>query len=73
MILSFRSRIDGNQIRCEIGTDRALVAPVFCFSLMAAPKVVAGGTMLRRVAGYAEVALPDLAAASGAFVVTVEG
>lgn len=62
MILSFRSRIDGNQIRCEIGTDRALAAPVFCFSLMAAPKVVAGGTMLRRVAGYAEVALPDLAA-----------
>ena len=62
MTLTFTSRIDGRQIRCEIGTDRALAAPVFCFSLMAAPKVVSGGTLVRRVAGYAEVALPDLAA-----------
>ncbi len=62
MTFSFRTRIDGRQIRCEIGSDRALAAPVLCFSLMAAPKVVSGGTLVRRVAGYAEVALPDLAA-----------
>ena len=62
MTLTFQSRIDGKMIRCEIGTDRPLTAPVFCFSLMAAPKVISGGTMVRRVAGYAEVALPDLAA-----------
>ena len=62
MSLSFSARIDGRRILCEIGTDRALVAPVFCFSLMAAPAVVSGGTLVRRVAGYAEVALPDLAA-----------
>lgn len=62
MTLTFASRIDGNQIRCVIGTDRPLAAPVFCFSLMAAPKVISGGEMARRVAGYAEVALPDLAA-----------
>lgn len=62
MTLTFTSRIDGTQIRCVIGSDRPLQAPVFCFSLMAAPKVISGGTMVRRVAGYAEVALPDLAA-----------
>lgn len=60
MTLTFRSHIDGNQIRCLVGSDRPLSAPVLCFSLMAAPKVVSGGTMVRRVAGYAEVALPDL-------------
>jgi hexosaminidase len=60
MTLTFASRIDGRQIRCRIGTDRPLVAPVFCFSLLAAPAVVSGGTLVRRVAGYAEIALPDL-------------
>jgi hexosaminidase len=60
MTLTFRTRIDGNQIRCLVGSDRPLTAPVLCFSLMAAPKVISGGTMVRRVAGYAEVALPDL-------------
>lgn len=60
MTLTFASWIDGNQVRCRIGSDRPLAAPVLCFSLMAAPKVISGGTMVRRVAGYAEVALPDL-------------
>jgi hexosaminidase len=60
MTLTFTSRIDGNRIRCRIGTDCPLAAPIFCFSLMAAPKAVSGGTLVRRVAGYAEVALPDL-------------
>ncbi len=60
MTLTFASRIDGIQIRCLIGSDRPIAAPTLCFSLMAAPKVVSGGTMVRRVAGYAEIALPDL-------------
>ncbi len=64
MTLTFTSRIDGTQIRCLIGSDRPLAAPIFCFSLMAAPKVISGGTMVRRVAGYAEIALPDLVAGS---------
>ena len=50
MSLTFASRIDGTRIRCVIGTDRALTAPVLCFSLMAAPKVISGGTMVRPVA-----------------------
>ncbi|NHB78032.1 beta-N-acetylhexosaminidase [Rhodobacter sp. M37P] len=58
--MTFRARIDGRQIHCAIGADRPLAAPVFCFSLMAAPKVVSGGALIRRVAGYAEVSLPDL-------------
>lgn len=60
MTLTFTSRIDGTRIRCLIGSDRPLAAPVLCFSLLAAPKVIAGGTLVRQVAGYAEVALPDL-------------
>ncbi|MDP2741021.1 MAG: family 20 glycosylhydrolase [Pseudorhodobacter sp.] len=56
----FSARIDGAQIHCEIGSDTALAAPVLCFSLMAPVRVVCGGTLLRSVAGYAEVALPDL-------------
>jgi hexosaminidase len=60
MTLSFDARIAGREILCRIGTDRPLAAPVFCFSLMAAPRVVSGGILLRRTAGYAEVALPDL-------------
>jgi hexosaminidase len=60
MNLSFSAAIEGDQIICQIGSDTALRAPIFCFSLMAAPRVVAGGQMLRRLAGYAEVILPDL-------------
>ncbi|MFN3578156.1 MAG: family 20 glycosylhydrolase, partial [Tabrizicola sp.] len=60
MSLTFRTRIDGRRIRCHVGTDRPLRAPVLCFSLLAAPAVVSGGTLVLRLAGYAEVALPDL-------------
>jgi len=62
MNLSFSARIEGAEIICEIGTDTSLTAPIFCFSLMAAPRVVAGGAMGRRLAGYGEVALPDIPA-----------
>lgn len=62
MHLTFDAAIDGRAIRCRIGTDTALSAPVFCFSLMAANRPVSGGTLVRTVAGYSEIALPDLPA-----------
>lgn len=62
MNLTFTARTLGAEIHCDIGSDVALKAPVLCFSLMAAPRVVTGGVMQRRLAGYAEVALPDIAA-----------
>jgi hexosaminidase len=61
MTLTFTARIDGAEIHCDIGSDSAISAPVFCFSLMAAPEVVAGGRLIRTLAGYGEVLLPDLA------------
>ena len=60
MILTFEAKIVGRQIHCEIGSDTALSAPVFCFSLMAPAAVVSGGTLIRSVAGYTEVDLPDI-------------
>lgn len=62
MNLTFEARIADGQIACAIGSDTALSAPVFCFSLMAAPRVVSGGTLLHRFAGFAEVRLPDIPA-----------
>ena len=62
MNLTFASRIEGVEIHCEIGSDMALSAPIFCFSLMAAPRVVSGGRLVHRFAGFAEVLLPDLPA-----------
>jgi hexosaminidase len=62
MNLTFDAMIIDNEIACEIGSDVALRAPVFCFSLMAAARAVAGCTLIRSVAGYAEVQLPDIAA-----------
>ena len=52
MTLTFAARIIDNQIECEIGSAVALVAPVFCFSLMAAARAVQGCTLIRSVAGY---------------------
>ena len=62
MNLTFDAKIIDNQIDCSIGSDVALKAPVFCFSLMAAARAVSGCTLIRAVAGYAEMQLPDIAA-----------
>jgi len=62
MNLTFDARLNDAVIDCTITSDVALVAPVLCFSLMAPPRVVAGGEMIRSEAGYAEVRLPDLVA-----------
>ena len=69
MNLTFAARIAEAEILCEIGSDTAIPAPVFCCSLMTVAQVVSGGTLVRRVAGYLEVALPDIpAGGSVAFV-----
>ncbi len=60
MTLHFDARIDGHTIRCSIGSDTEIVSPVWCFSLMAAARVLSGGTLIRSVAGYSEVQLPDI-------------
>lgn len=62
MNLHFATHIAGAEIHCEIGSDTALSGAVFCFSLMAAPRVISGGTLVHRLAGCAEVLLPDIAA-----------
>jgi hexosaminidase len=61
MNLTFDARIIGPEIHVEIGSDTALFQSTFCFSLMAKARVVSGGSLTKSVAGYTEVALPDLA------------
>ena len=58
--MHFTAEIQGSHIACTITSDRALKSPTFCASLMAPGLVVAGGHLTRQVAGYLEVALPDL-------------
>jgi hexosaminidase len=60
MTLTFTAESDGEKIICSFGTDTLVAAPVWCFSLMAAAHVLSGGTLIRSVAGYSEVQLPDL-------------
>lgn len=60
MTLTFHAEIQGRNIHCTLASDTPLSAPTFCFSLMAAARVVTGGTLTRSVAGYSEVLLPDL-------------
>ena len=62
MTLTFDARIEGREICCDIGSDTAVYGAVFCCSLMAPSRVVSGGTLVRQVAGYTEVALPMIPA-----------
>jgi len=62
MTLSFDARIVGAELHCEIGSDAAISAPVFCCSNYVPSLVVSGGTLVRTVAGYTEVALPNIPA-----------
>lgn len=62
MNLSFDARIDGAAIRASLTADRDLAAPVWCFSLMAPVRVIAGGDRIAGLGGFAEVRLPDMAA-----------
>lgn len=64
MTLCFSAQIIGSEIHCEIGSNTALSAPTFCFSLMAAARVISGGILTRSVASYSEIALPNIAANS---------
>ena len=58
----FLAEIRGAEIHCSITSDKSLDAPVFCFSLMAPPEVVSGGSLIRTDGGYGEVQLPDIKA-----------
>lgn len=60
MNLTFDARIVGTEIHCEIGSDTAISAPIFCCSNYVPSRVVSGGVLVRTVAGYTEVALPDI-------------
>lgn len=71
MILTFEARIHGREIHVEIGSDTAISAPTFCFSLMAEARVVSGGILTKSVAGYTEVALPSLAPGVPAHLILV--
>ncbi len=59
---TFTAEIRGAEIHCEITSERDLSAPVFCFSLMAPPAAVSGGTLVRSDGSYGEVQLPSLSA-----------
>ena len=62
MTLTFDAWIDGREIQCDIGSDMALSGAVFCCSMFVPSRVVSGGTLVRQVAGYTEVALPEIPA-----------
>lgn len=72
MKLTFEARIAGREIHCEIGSDTALYGAVFCCSMFAPSRVVSGGTLVRQVAGYTEVALPNIPAGGVAPVVLTQ-
>lgn len=69
MTQSFSARIVGREVHCRVGSDTALVAPVLCCSTVAPSVVVRGGKMLRSVAGYIEIALPNIPAGGSVEVV----
>ena len=62
MELGFQARIVGPEIHREIVTDMALSGSIFCCLILTPTRVVSGGALMRQVAGYTEVALPDLKA-----------
>ena len=58
--MQYDCRIEGDHLICTLTPDRALAGAVFCFSGMAPMAPVAGGTLLRALGSYTEIALPDL-------------
>lgn len=60
--MKYDSRLEGAKMICTITSDRDLTAPIFCFSGMAPITATAGGTRLRGMGSFTEVALPDLQA-----------
>lgn len=67
--MRFDAVIVGETIEITLAVDEDMPGPTLCFSLMIPAKVIEGGTMVRQVAGYSEVALPDLAAGQEAHLV----
>ncbi len=60
--MHFDVTTQGRKIICTITVDTDLICPVFCFSLMAPPQIIAGGILLTHTGGYGEAQLPDLTA-----------
>jgi len=61
MTPEFDCSIHDNRIHARLAVPAALGDVVLCFSLMAPFRVVSGGTMIRSLGGYGEIALGDLA------------
>ena len=60
MTARFDVRVEAREIHCTITVEQALVAPVFCFSLMLPAEVISGGKPVAALGGHLQVALPDL-------------
>lgn len=58
--VKFTASLDAAIIRCQITADRALAAPVLCYSCMAPSLSADGLTRLASIGGYTEIQLPDL-------------
>ncbi|WP_369754666.1 beta-N-acetylhexosaminidase [Falsihalocynthiibacter sp. S25ZX9] len=59
--MEYTCRLDGQFMRCTLKPDRALKAPIFCFSGMGPITATSGGDRVRGTGSYTEIALPDLA------------
>ena len=60
--MHYDSRITGDTISCVFTPERALTAPVFCFSGMGPFEALSGGTVTKTLGSYTEIALPNLKA-----------
>ena len=60
--MKYDCRIQDDLLICTLTPDRPLTGSVFCFSGMAPLVPVGGGTLLKSLGSYTEVALPDIAA-----------
>jgi hexosaminidase len=58
--MQYECRIAGDLLICTLTPDRVLSGAVFCCSGMARMGIVTGGTLVRRLGSYTEIALPDL-------------
>ena len=60
--MNYTSRIDGDHLVCKLTPNQTLSSAIFCCSAMAPLSPVSGGTLVRALGSYTEIALPDLIA-----------
>ena len=65
----FECSIVGAQIQAELCVPTALQQVVLCFSLMAPFRVISGGTLIKSLGGYGEIAVGDLVAGAAVSLV----